>query len=69
MTEVKLTITGDIKKMTIGPNDAILIRLNDSGITSAIAEDVREKVKQHFPNNVVLIYGPKVEFEVLKEVK
>lgn len=69
MTKVELRITGEIKRMRIGPEDAILVKLNDPDVTSEIAEDVRMKVKNYFPNNVVLVCGPKVEFEVLREGK
>jgi hypothetical protein len=61
---VDLTLTGDIQALRLGPNDALIVRVNRT-IDQREANELREALATLLPPNTrFLVVGSDIEFSV-----
>jgi hypothetical protein len=57
VSEVELTIKGEVEVLRLQPGDKVIITL-DNHISGALLDVLREQAECHFPDNKVIIVSP-----------
>lgn len=64
MTDVNLTITGEVEVLRLKPGDTLVVTFARN-LTADQSYQVRETLRQKFPDNQVLVAGDGAHFGVL----
>lgn len=57
MQKVRLTVSGDVQALKLGPGDKVVVTYHDHRVSRAALVDTREQLQKLFPLNEVIVIG------------